>query len=785
MKKSMALLLAAGGIVGLSCAGALAQGRDDARGGAGVGGAPEVVRYDGHKSVRVTVRTPRELMTALALTDDVLSCEGAGIGTFDVRYSPEQYRAFVGTGIEHEVLVDDLQAHIEAWRAANEQARQQDGGWYEAFRDLDEINARIDALAAAHPQLVTLSVIGESIEGRPIRMMRVTGPGGTEDRPAMFFNGTQHSRESLSPMTTMYFVEQLLEQYGTDPRTQALVDGIDFHIVPMANPDGYMVVWGSDPLWRKNRRITPGSTCLGVDLNRNWGHQWGNNNGSSGNPCDQTYRGAAAFSEPETQALSSVVAQLAAQGKLRAHLDIHSYGSLLLSPWGYTTSPPPPHLPTMNYLGAMMRDEIFSSRGTTYTYGQGSVVLYVVSGGSRDYSYGVHGAMGWTIELPGTNFHPPPAQILPVAVETRLGLMALSEFFIPRTPIFMVEAPGVATAGMPMPVVFGVSGADPEQVRLHWRTGTGWYAQVPAVHLGADSFRADVPPAQCGQVIQYYLSAQRGSAVTVYPAGGAAMPLEAPVYEATAAFVEDVEAAASAAAWTVTNFNLTAGAWQRAQPIGATQNGILSAPNTAYAGQWSFVTQNGLPGGAPGAADVDGGPTILTSPRIDLEGAAHAEISFGFWHYSVGGNVDVFTAEVSGDDGQTWSGLMTASGSTGWRSASVAVPAAARTANFRVRFLSVDNPNDSVTESGIDEVRVSAWACSTPPCYANCDQSTAAPVLNVDDFSCFINRFAMAQALPYEQQVTSYANCDGSTVAPVLNVDDFGCFINAFALGCN
>jgi hypothetical protein len=74
-------------------------------------------------------------------------------------------------------------------------------------------------------------------------------------------------------------------------------------------------------------------------------------------------------------------------------------------------------------------------------------------------------------------------------------------------------------------------------------------------------------------------------------------------------------------------------------------------------------------------------------------------------------------------------------------------------------------------------------ACE-PACYANCDGSTTAPVLNVDDFSCFVNEFAAAQALPLSQQVTSYANCDASTAAPVLNVDDFTCFINRFAAGC-
>jgi hypothetical protein len=69
-------------------------------------------------------------------------------------------------------------------------------------------------------------------------------------------------------------------------------------------------------------------------------------------------------------------------------------------------------------------------------------------------------------------------------------------------------------------------------------------------------------------------------------------------------------------------------------------------------------------------------------------------------------------------------------------------------------------------------------------CYANCDQSTVAPILNVDDFTCFINSYASAQSLPPAQQLTHYSNCDGSTVHPVLNVDDFTCFINQYAQGC-
>jgi hypothetical protein len=71
-----------------------------------------------------------------------------------------------------------------------------------------------------------------------------------------------------------------------------------------------------------------------------------------------------------------------------------------------------------------------------------------------------------------------------------------------------------------------------------------------------------------------------------------------------------------------------------------------------------------------------------------------------------------------------------------------------------------------------------------PPCYANCDGSTTPPILNVEDFTCFINEFAAASQLPHEQQLTHYANCDQSTTAPVLNVEDFTCFINKFAQGC-
>lgn len=60
-------------------------------------------------------------------------------------------------------------------------------------------------------------------------------------------------------------------------------------------------------------------------------------------------------------------------------------------------------------------------------------------------------------------------------------------------------------------------------------------------------------------------------------------------------------------------------------------------------------------------------------------------------------------------------------------------------------------------------------------CAANCDGSTALPVLNASDLVCFLQRYAAGDPR---------ANCDGSREAPALTVADFTCFVRTFAQGC-
>jgi len=86
-------------------------------------------------------------------------------------------------------------------------------------------------------------------------------------------------------------------------------------------------------------------------------------------------------------------------------------------------------------------------------------------------------------------------------------------------------------------------------------------------------------------------------------------------------------------------------------------------------------------------------------------------------------------------------------------------------------------PDAGFMSGGDFEVGGGFWYGAIPnePCYANCDLSTLPPILNVNDFICFNNRFAAGD---------SVANCDQSTIAPVLNVNDYICFNNLYATGC-
>jgi hypothetical protein len=152
------------------------------------------------------------------------------------------------------------------------------------------------------------------------------------------------------------------------------------------------------------------------------------------------------------------------------------------------------------------------------------------------------------------------------------------------------------------------------------------------------------------------------------------------------------------------------------------------------------------------------------------------------WTASASEGLYGFDIQASFNGGRTWHliarELPAAARSFDWQ-----LPPSTGIADLRLRIIARDLRFQN-SSAGMDRIFSITPGSGPHPCYANCDGSTIQPILNVDDFTCFINEFAQAQTLPQPQQITHYANCDGSTIAPVLNVDDFTCFINEFAQGC-
>lgn len=380
--------------------------------------APPRVRYDGHAAVRVWPTDEAALREVLAIADDVWT-ERVGVGPVDMRLSPDGLAALAATGIDYEIRIADLQLGIDEEHArlsAAPDPAAAPGAWFSDFKDVAAVDAYLDTLAADVPDRVTVQDVGSSLEGRPIRALQITA-GSTEGKAAVFFTGTQHAREWLSPMTVMCLADTYARDYGSDPRITDVLDAIVLYVVPMVNPDGYAYSWAGDRYWRKNTR-----GGYGVDLNRNWGYQWGGD-GSSGSYGDETFRGDAPFSEPETQA---VKAYIESKPDGVAFIDFHSFAELVLYPWGYQYGAAPDDA-QLSQIAGQMSSAIQGTHGNYFQPIQGSD-LYPASGVIDDWAYGEHGMMAFTIELRGNDFVIGPQHIVPSCEENLEASLVLTEW---------------------------------------------------------------------------------------------------------------------------------------------------------------------------------------------------------------------------------------------------------------------------------------------------------------------------------------------------------------------
>lgn len=262
-----------------------------------------------------------------------------------------------------------------------------------------EMNGLLDSLALANPTLARIHTIGTSFGGRSIPAIEISDNVGTaEGEPEVLIMGAHHAREIMSVEVPLLFAKYLLENYGTDAAVTDLVDTRVVWVVPMLNVDGHVYVeqnhsGASSLWWNKNRRLNSDGS-YGVDINRNYGYNWGyDDEGSSPNTSSYQYRGTAAFSERETQAIRD----LCAGRHFIISLSYHSYGEQILFPWGYEAINTPD-----NTIFFALGDSL--SQGNGYSVGNAaSGEIYVTNGDSDDWLYGdtdtKNRVFGFTIEL--------------------------------------------------------------------------------------------------------------------------------------------------------------------------------------------------------------------------------------------------------------------------------------------------------------------------------------------------------------------------------------------------
>jgi len=276
---------------------------------------------------------------------------------------------------------------------------------YEVYKSFDEpvtgIRAQLRRTHAAYPKLTHIKTIGHSTQKRPIYAMRITNEKGPQNKPQVLYLTTHHAREWVATQMGMRLINYLTENYGKDARVTDLLNNVEIWVIPVANPDGYQYTFTNERLWRKNLRDNDGDGEIGlldgVDLNRNFDEHWGyDDEGSSPNWSDATYRGPAANSEPETQA----VVDFMEKNDFKFAISYHTSGNWILYPQGWqvkTESLDDPIFVAQS--GTDANPAIWDSiNDVGYDPGVGAD-LYIVNGDFTEWAYAEAGVPAYVIEL--------------------------------------------------------------------------------------------------------------------------------------------------------------------------------------------------------------------------------------------------------------------------------------------------------------------------------------------------------------------------------------------------
>ena len=251
----------------------------------------------------------------------------------------------------------------------------------------------LGALAARYPALTRAVVIGYSLGNRPIHALKVSdNPQVDEDEPVLLLAATTHADEDVGVDITLTFLRDLLSGYGLDIGATAMVENSEIWVVPLLNPDGWMLLEsGTLRDWRKNCHDNNGDQLFdtgdGVDLNRNYSFNWEYGATLPGLP---TYRGPFAFSEPEITGLRDLMLEI----RPTMALTYHQFGDVVIIPWLWNGRATPDSM-TYRAIAGRLAGAITSLAGTPFGWYEDAQT----AGFMDEWVYGVQGGFCFTVEI--------------------------------------------------------------------------------------------------------------------------------------------------------------------------------------------------------------------------------------------------------------------------------------------------------------------------------------------------------------------------------------------------
>ncbi|KAL5279590.1 hypothetical protein ACFFRR_003902 [Megaselia abdita] len=389
-------------------------------------GYAQKVRYDNYKILNLNIQSLEqskfiEKLKGLSSFSFLKNIER----NHDLLISPRELKKLAPmlktANITNKILIDNIQEIIDE-EEVKTKAEGDSFGW-DRYHSYESIQKFIDGIIEDHKDVVTPFIIGKSYEGRDIRGIKISYKPGNR---GIFLESNIHAREWITSATCTFFINELLN--SKNPEIRNIAENVDWYIIPVFNVDGFIHSHEKDRMWRKTRQPTTNPKCPGTDPNRNFDTHWSSDEGSSGNPCDETFRGAAPFSEPECKALSDYVRSI--KDNIGVYLAYHSYGQYILSPYGHSKTEFPENYDDMLQIAKASYDAILDQGyGTKYRYGSTASVLYVASGSSVDYAYNeLDIKIGYTFEFRDQGrygFVLPSINILPNCQETVAAMIAL------------------------------------------------------------------------------------------------------------------------------------------------------------------------------------------------------------------------------------------------------------------------------------------------------------------------------------------------------------------------